>query len=51
MKRNKLLLEHVMHQRTKVKNMSDFHAYYFDQLRTAVSTMSGREYTGSEYVN
>ena len=32
--------------------MSDFHAYYFDQLRTAVSTMSGgRDYKGSEFVH
>lgn len=33
MKRNKLMLEHVMHKRSKDKNMSQLHSAYFDHLR------------------
>lgn len=29
MKRNKLLLEHVMHQRSKSKNIASLHSAYF----------------------
>ncbi len=33
MKRNKLLLEHVMHQRSKTKNIASLHSAYFDHIR------------------
>ena len=33
MKRNKLMLEHVMHKRSKDKNISQLHSAYFDHIR------------------